>query len=217
MRATVGIVIPYIAAIVAIGPLAACSSASGSTGALPPAPYFVAHSLDRGIAFNFAPTVDGGSPVTGFIIFDGAGDQVMTLPSDSRDYQILGLTPKRKYTFALAAINANGTGPSVSASVTAATKPGSPTNVVATGATKSAVLTWVPGDDNGDATTSYTIRLYDYPYTILANIKAPAMTATISGLYPGGQTQFQVIQSNHVGDSAPNSMSASNVVTIPPG
>ena len=73
------------------------------------------------------------------------------------------LTNGDSYTFTVTATNGDGTSAASapSNSVAPSEAPSAPTNVVATAGDQTATVTWTPGNDNGSATTSYTVTATD--------------------------------------------------------
>ncbi|WP_435745540.1 fibronectin type III domain-containing protein, partial [Nocardioides sp. SYSU DS0663] len=108
-----------------------------------------------------APASDGGSPVTGYALTrDGAA--VTTLGATARSHTFTGLAPGATYSLGVAAVNAVGTGPVTTATVTTPTAPGQPTSVTATrdASAGSATLSWQrPASDGGSPLTGYQARL----------------------------------------------------------
>lgn len=114
-------------------------------------------------------------------------------------------------------VNSNGV-PSVSSMVhinsSAATVPGAPSGVTATGGLGQASVSWTAPADGGSPITSYTVTPYigataQAPTTISGN--PPATTATITGLTPGVAYTFTVTATNGIG--AGPASSPSNAVT----
>src|ERR1019366_3206525 len=93
-----------------------------------------------------APTSNGGSAITGYVITPSSGSPVTV--GNVLTSTVTGLTNGTAYTFKVAAINAVGTGPqsaasnSVTPTASTAKVPGAPTHVVATAGNASAKLTW---------------------------------------------------------------------------
>ena len=63
---------------------------------------------------HWTAPANNGSPITGYIItpyINGVAQTAQTFLSTSLSQIVTGLTPGTTYTFKVAAINANGTGP----------------------------------------------------------------------------------------------------------
>ncbi len=177
-----------------------------------------------GLTWN-APSNDGGSTITGYVITPFIGTTAQT-PIDVGDVTsdtVTGLTNGTAYTFTVAATNTSGTGTASAESnvVTPATVPGAPTNVDATAGNASATLTWdAPASDGGSPVTGYTITPF-----IGTNAQTPVdvgdvLTDVVVGLTNGTAYTFTVTATNAVGSGSPsaasNSVTPTNAV-IPPG
>ncbi len=128
------------------------------------------------------------------------------MPATSTTATVTGLTNGQTYTFRVAAVNANGTGPDSAASnaVTPLNPvvPSAPTGVAARPATNSAQVTWTPAANNGDsAITSQTITPVPRgrrPGAGAGLARAPRST-TVTGLDNGYGYTFRVRATNGVG------------------
>ncbi len=127
------------------------------------------------------------------------------MPATSTTATVTGLTNGQTYTFRVAAVNANGTGPDSAASnaVTPLNPvvPSAPTGVAARPATNSAQVTWTPASNSGDsAITSQTITPYrEGVAQAPVQVAASATTTTITGLDNGYGYTFRVRATNGVG------------------
>ena len=105
----------------------------------------------------------------------------------------------------------------------AATAPGTPTGVSATGGDGQASVRWTaPASDGGAALTSYTLTPYANGTTALParTVTAPAGTATVTGLTNGTPYTFTVAATNSVGTgaaSAPSSPVTPTAAATAPG
>jgi hypothetical protein len=163
-----------------------------------------------------------GGPVTEYTItpYIGSEAQPGTTVSGSppaTSATIKGLTAGTSYTFTVRASNANGSGPvsgeSNAVTPSALTVPGAPSEVVASGATGQALVSWAePASNGGSAITGYTVTPYvgSTAQTPL-EVGAGATSAIVKGLTNSTSYTFTVTASNTVGSGAPSS--ASNAVT----
>lgn len=174
-----------------------------------------------------APTSDGGSPITGYVVtpyIAGVGQTPVTFNSTALSQDVTGLANGTTYTFRVAAKNAVGTGPQSDASasvtpVTSASVPGAPTGLVAARGNGQVSLEWVaPASNGGAAITGYTVTPY-----IGATPQAPrvftstATTQVITGLTNKVTYTFKVAATNVAGTGAPSAASAAvtPVVWVP--
>ena len=95
--------------------------------------------------------------------------------------------------------------------------PGTPTNVVATAATRGANLTWVPGNANGGTRVTQTVRVYSGTSTVplatlvLTNSTAATRSATVAGLTSRSIYRFTISMTSEFGSSAISAFS--NTIT----
>jgi hypothetical protein len=161
-----------------------------------------------------APAVDGGSPLTGYVItpFKGATAQApITVATPVTALNLGSLTNGTAYTFTVAATNAAGTGAASapSAALTPAapslppvvTVPGAPTSLVAKTSSSSATLTWkAPTTTGGSPITGYLVTTTVGTTTKSTLITSPtATTITLSGLTNGSLYTFGVAAVNAIG------------------
>jgi titin len=115
-----------------------------------------------------------------------------------------GLTNGTSYTFAVAAVNAAGTGAfsNVSNAVVPATTPAAPTGVSAVAGDSQVTVSWlVPADDGGVAISSYDVRYSADGGTTWTSsgVVATGSPATVTGLTNGTSYVFDVAALNDVG------------------
>ena len=174
-----------------------------------------------------APTSDGGSPITGYDVYEGttSGGESTTpvnsapLSASATSYTVRGLSDGTTYYFTVKAINAAGpSSASNEVSATPATTPGAPGELSVTPGNGQVRLTWAaPSSDGGSTITGYDVyegatpggeSLTPINATPLA---ATATSYTVSGLHDGTPYFFTVKAINAVGASA-----ASNEVSATP-
>ena len=207
-----------------------------SRGSAPIAPTQIAAYGGNGLAYvgwNSA-FVDNGSPVTSYTVTASPGGASTTI--SAAEYARLGyavvngLTNAVGYTFTVTAANARGTSEAslptsvITPSAAAVSVPGAPTSVsVDTDATNNDVsVHWLPPASNGGAPiTAYTISAPGTgmkPVTVTGHTtnwagSTRAIYATIGGLKPLSEYDFEVTADNSAGASTPGT---SGTVVIAP-
>ena len=177
-----------------------------------------------------APASDGGSPVIGYNIYEGAtsGGESATPVNVSlvtkTSYAVTGLTDGVAYYFIVKAVSSEGSSaPSNEATATpAVTPPGAPTGLTATAGNGEALLSWTaPASDGGAPIEGYNI----YQGTssggenltpINGGTLITSMAATVEPLSNGTTYYFTVKAVNTAGDSAVSN-EVSTTPTGPPG
>ena len=150
-----------------------------------------------------APSNTNGSPVTGYQVTPYVGSLAgspQVFPTTATSDVVPGLTNGTTYTFAVAAINANGVG---AAAMTAATLEGAPTGPgfpAAAPGTTTARLSWLASAANGSPILGYVVTPYvgsvAQPPT---TFNSAATTETVVGLTSGVSYSFKVGGFNAVG------------------
>ena len=161
-----------------------------------------------------APANNGGSPITGYVVTPSpatAGWSDSDAGSTALNHLITGLTNGTSYTFTVRATNANGTGlpSSPSNSVTPASPPGAPINVVAVAGDTDATVTFAaPPDDGGSTIIGYTVTS-NPAGGVDSNAGSIGFSHLVTGLTNGIAYTFTVVAWNAVGAGAPSLPSAS--------
>ena len=159
-----------------------------------------------------APGADGGSAVTSYVA-TAVQDQskTCTAQAPSTSCTITSLPTGLTYAFTVVAVNAMGSSlPSAAtAPITTASKPGAPTNVVATGGDTTVSVTWTPPvNGGGTPITSYVVKqVYTSNTCVYVVGSTPANTCTFTGLANGRWMQFTVAAVNAMGTSFDSQMS----------
>ncbi|MCU1429068.1 MAG: fibronectin type protein [Actinomycetia bacterium] len=157
-----------------------------------------------------APASNGGSAVLGYTITAAPGGQTATAGASSTNATVAGLSNGTGYTFTVHATNAvgNSTESSSSNVVVPAGHPDPPTNVRATAAKQSAVVSWTaPARDNGAPITGFTISVLRKT-TVAKTVRvAPVSRITVTGLTAGATYTFKVAATNRAGTSATSASS----------
>jgi YVTN family beta-propeller protein len=181
----------------------------------------VAAAADAQATVNFTPpTLDGGSPITGYtVISNPPGGVDANAGGAATTHTITGLVNGTAYTFTVTATNAVGTGPASvpSNSVTPMTVPGAPTAVTATAGNAQAMVSFTPPvSDGGSPITGYTVTSIPAG-GVDANAGSTATTHTITSLVNGTAYTFTVSATNAVGTGPASAPSNSVTPTTVPG
>ena len=115
---------------------------------------------DNTVALSWdAPASDGGSAVTGYLIYRTGGSGNVTLYISGTSYTDTSVVNGTQYSYAVSAVNAVGEGnPCAAESATPMTLPGAPTGFTATAQPGEVDLSWsAPSDDGGSSITGYKV------------------------------------------------------------
>ena len=166
------------------------------------------------------PASNGGIPITGYTItpsLGGVAQTPQTFNSPATSADITALADGDSYTFTVAAVDADGTGPESDPSPTVIVgTPTKPTAVAVTaGGDARVTLAWhTPATDNGDAITGYTITP-----SIAGVDQTPVVTgvqnsALLTGLTNGASYTFRITATNSRGSGEPSDSTAAFVVGL---
>ncbi|MET8151437.1 fibronectin type III domain-containing protein [Actinoplanes sp. NPDC049668] len=193
------------AAVTILGP-------TGTVPTQPAKPVAVAGTNSAAVSWK-APTSDGGSPLTGYVVIMRPSGRSMTVAPTTRQATFSDLTAGTAYRFIVFAVNKSGrsaqsdeTQPVVP---TAPPKrPGAPWTVVAAAGDGFAKVAWTaPGNDGGAPIVAYTVVATGSGAS--ARVTRPGVReAVVRGLKNGTTYRFTVIAENRVGLSAPSAPSA---------
>lgn len=142
------------------GPSGGAISAVPPTGPLSVAATVNDTSRSATVTWN-PPSLFGGSPITGYLVSrdgvdsKGNGPTASTVRADRRSLTFTNLQPGVLYTLQVRAINAAGTGPAGTATVTALQRLSAPTPAIAGTARVGAILTAKPGTWTTGSTLTY--------------------------------------------------------------
>ena len=129
------------------------AASSGSLDFAPPAPTAVSATAgsDSALVSWTAPSVTGGSAITGYTVTASGDGGSETCTSATTSCTVSGLANGTSYTFTVTATNGAGTSPPSTAStpVTPTGTPDAPTNVTVTGGDGQATVSWTPGGAEG--------------------------------------------------------------------
>jgi fibronectin type 3 domain-containing protein len=153
------------------------------------------------------PASNGGSPITGYIIYRG------TAPGSETLYKTVGtvttyldqsVTSGTTYYYKIEAVNAVGPGNlSAETSASTITTPSQPTNLIATPGVNNITLTWSPPSNTGGATiTSYQIFRGTISGQEVMIASTTLTTYTDTGLASGTPYYYYVVAVNSAGPGA---------------
>ncbi len=203
-----------VKAVTAVGAGPASNQASATPEPVPGAPQDLVATAGGGSAKLTwdAPASPGGSPVTGYDLYQGTspggeGGIPVSLPAGSTAYTVTGLTSTVPYYFYVAAINGSGTGlGSNEASAVPTGAPGAPTGLKAIPGDLQVALSWSkPANDGGSAITGYTVlwRTATSSTPTQVTLGATVTSYTVTGLTNGTAYQFAVEAVNSSGPGRP--------------
>ena len=214
-----------VAAKNAVGTSPQSVASSAILVALPTAPTNITAvgSPGHAVVSWTAPTSDGGSPITGYVVTPykaGAAQAPRPFTSTALAENITMLTNGTAYTFRVAAVNANGTGllssPDTPITIGAGAAPTAPLSPAATPGNGQVTLTWAAPAGNGSANISgYIVTPY------IGGVAQPAQafdadtTQVVTGLTNKQAYRFTVVASNAAGNSPPSAMTFPVTVGAP--
>jgi predicted phage tail protein len=170
-----------------------------------------------------APASDGGSPITGYNVYQGTspgqetGAPVNGSPVTATSYPVTALVNGTTYYFKVTAVNQVGEGPGAEAKAVPVTVPGAPAGLAATPGNGQVALSWTaPASDGGSPVTGYDLYVGT---TADFSGGAPLATVTgtavaVTGLVNGTTYYFKVTAVNQVGES-PGAEAKAIPVTVP--
>src|SRR6185437_15041216 len=171
-----------------------------------------------------APGSDGGSPVTGYNVYQGTSPGGETGPVNGSSlvtspYTVTNLVNGVTYYFRVTAVNGVGEGKSsVEAQAVPATVPGAPTGLAVTPGDGKVTLSWAaPGSDGGSPVTGYNVY-YATSADFKGTAEAPGIAGTalvLEGLVNGTTYYFMVTAVNGIGEGKPSVGAQAVPVTVP--
>ncbi len=174
-----------------------------------------------------APASDGGSPVSGYIVYQGTspggetGAPVNGSLVTGTSYTVTGLTNGTTYYFRVTAVNRVGEGPpSTEAKAVPVTVPGAPARLTATPGNSRVTLAWTAPASGGAAISGYLIYRGTSPGGETgAPVNGSLVTGTsytVTGLTNGTTYYFKVFAVNAVGQSPPSAEASAPLPPITP-
>ena len=163
-----------------------------------------------------APSTDGGSPISNYVITASPGGQTTIVSAPSTSTMVSNLQNGTTYTFTVQAQNSVGLSPPSAPTGPAApySYPAPVPSVTATVSDTTAVVGWeAPADDGGRPITGYQISAEPLARSAGAAGRSAATTAltvtvgagqrsaTLTGLSPGTRYTFSVVANNEAGAS----------------
>ena len=206
----------YIEAVNDNGESFASYTVKATPTGLPSAPVNLqASSMNGRVDLNWStPSSDGGSSITGYMIFRNNVNLTSIIGFISvSTYNDSGVINGESYTYCIKAINSNGDSPcSSSASAIPATNSSAPENLQATGGDEQLILTWDAPSDNGGSViiTGYMIFRNDVYLTTIGGLMY-----TNGGLVNGQSYTYHIIAVNTAGDSEPSEPVSITIGDIP--
>jgi hypothetical protein len=189
----------------------AAVSGSVTTPDVPAAPTDVTATpnMNGGVTVSWTAPASGDYPVTSYQVSHNHGGSI-SVEANSTSTDFSDLIAGTTYTFSVVAVNAVGSSTAATSSpLTTRTVPGAPTDVTATAANGSAIVTWTaPAQTGGTNITAYTVVVNPGG----AQVSTPDVTTwVVKGLTNGASYKFTVFATNTQGDG-PESL-PSNAVT----
>jgi hypothetical protein len=164
-----------------------------------------------------APTVTGGSSITGYMVTASPGGATCTT-TGATSCTVTGLTNGTSYTFTVVATSEGGTGPASAASpaVTPSGPSGPPTDVIGTPANHQVTVSWT-----APATSAATAPVTGYVVTSQPEsagcTTSGATSCVVTDLTDGTAYTFTVVAKGAAGSSTPSAASAAVTPVGPPG
>ena len=161
-----------------------------------------------------APAVGGSSAISGYRVraFDNGSLVSTTTVGTTTSTTITGLRNGKAHTFAVAAVNAAGTGPDSArvAAVPGASLPGPPGITATSAGNRSVWISWTaPTSDGGNPITGYAVRAFQNGSLVRTTEAGRTDRSTaVPGLSNGVPYTFAVVAVNDVGTGAESARSA---------
>ena len=199
------IVLAAMAVATAAGPAGAKARA---TRPGPPTGVTATSGNDQLVLSWTAPTSDGGSPITGYVVAGNYGNLALACHTMAMSCTVSSLKNGHVYRVRVLADNANGKGP-YAATVDALVGLPDPPVVTATPGNSSALVAWTPTAD-GIATTGYTVTASPGGATCATT----STTCQITGLANGTHYTFSVVAADRYG-TGPAGVATTTPATVP--
>ena len=177
-------------------------------------PTVVAAPGNGNAALSWTAPNNNGSAITGYqitTIVNGVPQAPQLIAGAGLSKSMTGLTNGTTYSFAVAAVNARGTGPATTTAPIIVGSPTAPALVTATAGVKQASVTWSASTNNGSAVTGYTVTpVKNGVAQAPIAVSGTTTTRVVTGLTTGASYVFRIEATNArgIGPAA-----ASNAVT----
>jgi hypothetical protein len=155
---------------------------------------------------HWSASAANGSAVSKYLvtpIVGGVAQPVKTYAGSATGATISGLPNGKKFSFAVKAVNATGTGPPSTSKAVVIGAPTAPTAVVAKTGHAQATLSWTAPAANGSPITGYTVTPYRGGTALKPRVfHSTATKETVTGLGSGDSLTFTVAAINARGTGA---------------
>jgi titin len=169
----------------------------------------------------YAPSSNGGSPITGYVITAATGNPAETVtasvPGWALSTTLTQLIPGKIYVITVKAVNSIGSGPTSLATspVTLPTVPGAPLNLSTSPNGSTLQVTWLaPSFNGGKPVTGYTATFSDGVHTPTSQ-QVTGTSATFTGL-PTGTTYTVAVTASNVVGAGPAATTPATLPSLPP-
>ncbi len=177
---------------------------------------------DHVVLLWLPPTEDGGSGITGYKIYRGPGEDVMTLldevEGDTTIHHDPDIIPGSTYYYSVSAENDRLEGPRTPAlDIDVTGPPGSPTGLETIFGDGEVTLTWqAPLSDGGGHITGYSIYMGTSPDTMTLTARVLLnVEHTVTGLKNGNEYFFRLSATNRLGEGPKGVMESAVPLGLP--
>ena len=196
-------------------------AAAAATAAPAPPSVTAAPGNKTALVRWIAPTSNGGSAITGYVITPYAGTTALANRTFGVVTQatITGLTNAKTYTFSVSATNANGSGAPRSSPPIVVGAPTMPTGVTARQAddkvgSPSAIVHWIAPANNGSAINGFVVTPYANGVAAISSVFPASVSAGyVAGLMYGETYAFKVAARNANGTGTASVASTAQLFT----
>jgi len=190
---------------------------------VPGTPSNVMASVDNAqSSVSFMAPADGGSPISGYAVTahpDGVSGtaQDKSVSGSASPIVVTGLTNGTLYDVSVVATNGVGAGPAGTTTVTPATVPGTPSNVMASVDNAQSSVSFMAPADGGSLISGYTVTAHPDGVSGTAQDKSASGSASpivVTGLTNGTLYDISVVATNGVG-AGPAGTTTVTPATVP--
>ncbi len=161
-----------------------------------------------------APTSNGGSALTGYVVYDGTTSppttKLGTVSATTTSASVSGLTPGTLYYFDVVATNANGSSPAsnIQSVKPAVSAPGAPGSVTAKASGTTVAVSWRASTGTGPITYSVKVSTSSSMSNATTYSAGSATTYSVTGLSTATTYYFQVVATNAGGSTTSSTVSS---------